>query len=99
MHDSKQGFFARLTPTHIAILAWALVSLFMVHHAWASIPAKIVSDPDDALRLVQVRDLIAGQGWWDVTQHRINPVGGGGLMHWSRIVDAPLALGILALRP
>ena len=99
MNDSKRGVFARLTPTHVALLAWLGISLFLLYRGWAGLPAKIVSDPDDALRLVQVRDLIAGQGWWDVTQHRINPLGGGGLMHWSRIVDAPLALGILALRP
>lgn len=55
-------------------------------------------DPDDALRLVQVRDFIAGQNWFDVSQHRINPPVGGP-MHWSRLVDLPLAAIILLLRP
>src|SRR6185437_16365893 len=52
---------------------------------------------DDAMRLVEVRDLIAGQGWFDLVQHRLDPPGLA--MHWSRVVDAPLAGLILLLRP
>jgi MFS family permease len=43
------------------------------------------------MRLVQVRDLLAGQGWFDTVQHRLNTPYGLP-MHWSRLVDAPLAL-------
>lgn len=46
---------------------------------------------DDAMRLVQVRDLIAGQGWFDVTQYRLNPPDGVAL-HWSRLIDLPIAI-------
>ena len=53
---------------------------------------------DDAMRLVQVRDLISGQGWFDLFQYRLDPPAGI-LMHWSRIIDAPLAAIILLLRP
>jgi hypothetical protein len=52
---------------------------------------------DDAMRLVQVRDLIGGQGWFDLLQHRLDPPGAS--MHWSRVVDVPLAGLILLLRP
>lgn len=52
---------------------------------------------DDAMRLVQVRDLIGGQGWFDLFQHRLNPPGTS--MHWSRVIDVPLATFILLLRP
>jgi hypothetical protein len=52
---------------------------------------------DDAMRLVQVRDLIGGQDWFDLSQHRLNPPGTS--MHWSRVVDMPLAALILLLRP
>lgn len=62
------------------------------------IAAREFFDPDDALRLVQVRDLLAGQGWYDLAQHRIDPPGGTP-MHWSRLVDLPLALVIAALTP
>lgn len=57
-----------------------------------------LGDADDYLRLVQVRDLIAGQGWWDVTQYRMN-VPDGGPMHWSRLIDIPIALIIIILQP
>ena len=53
------------------------------------------SDNDSMLQLVQVRDLLAGQGWFDLHQYRMGPAGGF-VMHWSRLVDAPIALIILA---
>jgi hypothetical protein len=52
---------------------------------------------DDAMRLVEVRDLIGGQGWFDLFQHRLDPPGAS--MHWSRVIDAPLAALILLLKP
>lgn len=55
-------------------------------------------DPDDAMRLVQIRDWIGGQAFWDVSQHRVNPPLGGP-MHWSRIVDMPVAALILLFTP
>lgn len=48
-------------------------------------------DSDSLMRLVQIRDLIAGQGWFDLTQYRMGPAGGFE-MHWSRLVDAPVAV-------
>ncbi|MGE0285932.1 MAG: hypothetical protein AB7I42_07035 [Bradyrhizobium sp.] len=53
---------------------------------------------DDTMRLVEVRDLIGGQAWFDVFQYRMNPPSGTS-MHWSRIIDAPLAGLILLLKP
>ena len=58
----------------------------------------LVNDTDDAMRLVQVRDLLYGQGWYDLTQHRLNTPYGAS-MHWSRLIDAPIAVLILAFRP
>ena len=52
---------------------------------------------DDAMRLVEVRDLIGGQGWFDLFQYRLDPPGTS--MHWSRLIDAPLAASILLLKP
>jgi hypothetical protein len=52
---------------------------------------------DDAMRLVEVRDWIGGQGWFDLFQHRLDPPGTS--MHWSRVVDVLLAALILLLRP
>ena len=54
----------------------------------------LVSDPDDYMRMVEVHDWLAGQSWFDVSQHRINPPFGGD-MHWSRWVDVPIAVMFL----
>src|ERR1700752_4875323 len=50
---------------------------------------------DDAMRLVDVRDFLAGQSWFDLTQHRLSPPEGVA-MHWSRLIDLPLAMLIRA---
>lgn len=47
-------------------------------------------DSDDAMRAVEVRDLLAGQSWFDMTAYRLDPPQGV-FSHWSRVVDAPLA--------
>ncbi len=54
-------------------------------------------DTDDAMRAVQLRDLLAGQSWFDMTAYRLDPPQGV-FSHWSRIVDAPLAGLELLLR-
>lgn len=47
-------------------------------------------DNDDVMRLVQIRDLMAGQNWFDLTQYRLG-LEGGTAMHWSRLIDVPIA--------
>jgi hypothetical protein len=57
-----------------------------------------LGDTDDAVRLVTVRELLDGAPWFDTTLPRIGapePL----VSHWSRLVDAPLALLMLLLRP
>ena len=53
------------------------------------------ANTDDAMRLVEVRDWLAGQAWFDLHQYRLDPPGGV-QMHWTRVVDVPLALLIKA---
>ena len=48
------------------------------------------SDPDDAMRLVEVRAWMAGQPWFNVGAMRLDPPSGAS-MHWSRLVDLPNA--------
>lgn len=47
-------------------------------------------DNDDVMRLVEVRDLLSGQGWFDMTQYRLG-LAEGTQMHWSRLIDLPIA--------
>jgi hypothetical protein len=70
-------------------LVWLAVSAVLAL-ASPHLAAGRFPDTDDVMRLVQVRDLLAGQGWFDLFQHRMSPPEGT-LMHWSRLVDAPLA--------
>lgn len=92
MNAVPRGFWTRIA------LAWLGVALILIVRTWTSIHDFQLADPDDALRLVQVRDLLAGQHWFDAHQYRIDPPAGVAT-HWSRLVDTPLALLILALRP
>jgi hypothetical protein len=83
---------------------WRLLAAFFVVTAAGLILRSIyggtplIADTDDAMRLVQVRDLLGGQAWYDLTQHRLDTPYGAS-MHWSRLVDAPIAGLILVLRP
>src|SRR3546814_6829633 len=46
---------------------------------------------------MQVRALLDGQGWFDLRQYRLDPPNGADI-HWSRLVDLPLAGLMLLLR-
>lgn len=85
-------------PAKGLVLAWAAVCLILLATGIGRVLTGRFPDPDDVLRLVQVRDLLAGQNWFDVTQYRIAPPDGTA-MHWSRLVDIPLLLIIAALKP
>ncbi|MEH2531430.1 hypothetical protein V1277_002192 [Bradyrhizobium sp. AZCC 1588] len=77
-------------------LAGALLALGL--HALAGFPTLAVAngDNDSLLRLVEIRDFIGGQAWFDLHQYRMGPPGGF-VMHWSRLVDAPIAAVILVV--
>ncbi len=79
-------------------LVWLVVAVIFVATKWHAIAALQLPDADDSLRLVQLRDLVAGQGWFDLTQYRVDPPHGMP-MHWSRLVDAPLLLVYSTLAP
>ena len=73
-------------------IAMALVAAiaFTFSHAQQVWTTGAFFDTDDAMRAVQVRDLLAGQSWFDMTAWRFDPPSGV-FSHWSRVVDAPLA--------
>lgn len=80
------------------LLVWLVVAAIMLAAARGHLGPADFLDGDDALRLQQVRDLLGGQSWFDLTQHRIAPPAGVA-MHWTRVVDVPIAATILLLRP
>ena len=52
-------------------------------------------ESDDIMRLLQVRDWLAGQSWGELRQTRLGP-DPSFVMHWSRVIDVPIA-GLLLL--
>lgn len=79
-------------------IVWLLLAGLLLFLSRDNVATLSGWDPDDQLRLVQLRDFLAGQSWWDSTQYRLNAPDGGP-MHWSRLIELPLAAIVLALRP
>ena len=82
----------------ITVAAWLAFCAWFVFVRWSNIHAFALGDTDDNMRMMQVRALLNGQDWFDLRQYRLNPPFGAN-MHWSRLVDLPLAALILLLRP
>ena len=81
----------------LTFLIWiAIVAGFLVNR-WAAIHWLTLGDTDDNIRYVQVKDWLAGQGWFDLRQYRLDPPGGANI-HWSRLVDLPIAALMLFFR-
>ncbi|HEY0112246.1 MAG TPA: AcrB/AcrD/AcrF family protein [Allosphingosinicella sp.] len=80
------------------LLFWLLASALLLYTRWGAIGAFALGDTDDNLRMMQVRALLEGQGWYDLRQYRLNPPYGADI-HWSRLVDLPIAGIKLALAP
>lgn len=91
---------ARIQPTTLLWLfaCFGLATMNAPADVAATLHHLQVPDPDDAMRLAQVRDLVNGQGWYDLVQHRFGQPSGI-LSHWSRLVDAPMAELIMLLAP
>lgn len=85
-------------PWRGVLLAWVAISLVTLIGSGGRLSIAAFVDGDDALRLQQVRDLLGGQGWFDLHQYRVAPPEGVA-MHWTRVVDIPIAAMILLLRP
>jgi hypothetical protein len=82
----------------IVVGLWLALCVYFVVDRWNTIRLFALPDTDDNMRMSQVRALLAGQDWFDLRQYRLNPPYGANI-HWSRLVDLPIAGIILALRP
>jgi hypothetical protein len=80
------------------LLIWLGTAALLIFNRWASIRGFGLGDTDDNLRIMQVRALLGGQDWYDLRQYRLNPPFGADI-HWSRIVDLPIAAIKLLLAP
>ena len=82
----------------VVIIAWLGFCTYFVIDRWTNIRFFALGDTDDNLRMSQVRALLNGQDWYDLRQYKLNPPEGANV-HWSRLVDLPIAGLVLALRP
>jgi hypothetical protein len=83
--------------TALTLIAWIALAAWFLWDRSANMRWLSLSDTDDNMRLAQVRALLGGQDWFDLRQYRLNPPGGFDI-HWSRVVDLPLAGLILFFR-
>jgi hypothetical protein len=81
------GAGRRLAWTALVVTLFASTALLWWNAADLS---RTLGDTDDAMRLVLVRDLMNGRGWWDQWVGRLQPPLGT-YMHWSRLLDGVLA--------
>lgn len=79
----------------ICLVGIAIVALTAIRAAPQISTLLLEADNDDQMRLMEVRDLLSGQSWWDTRQYRVLPPEGIP-MHWSRYIDAGIAGIILA---
>jgi len=82
----------------VVLVAWLLFCAWYIFNRQTEIRWFALGDTDDNMRMMQVRGLLGGQGWFDLRQYRLNPPVGANI-HWSRLVDLPIAGLILLLRP
>jgi len=82
----------------VALVLLAAITILVMRTLVGRSGQPFFADTDDAMRMVMVRDFIAGQSWYDLTAHRLNTPFGAEI-HWSRLVDLPLALLVMAFTP
>lgn len=101
-HDSVSGdrleAFLDRYWVRLALIAWLGISIWLVWSRWYPISWLALGDTDDNMRMMQVRGLLQGQGWYDLRQHRLAPPEGLNI-HWTRLVDLPIAGLYLIFQP
>jgi hypothetical protein len=87
---------ALLRPGAYALAALGVLAV-VLRQILAQVPqlSHRLGDSDDATRLVQVREWLAGAPWFDTHTNRFG-LADGLVSHWSRLVDAPIG-GLIRL--
>ena len=90
---------AMLSPAVVATATCLLLGTLLTwDHAREVWTTGAFFDTDDATRAVQLRSWLAGQDWYDLRIARMDPPAGV-FMHWSRVVDVPLAALVSVATP
>ncbi|MDR3449639.1 MAG: hypothetical protein P4M15_07845 [Alphaproteobacteria bacterium] len=70
---------------------FASIVLCFALHPHSPIYTHHLADPDDYMRLDEVVAWLQGQSWHDLSVPRLSP-GAHTIVHWSRLIDLPIAL-------
>ena len=95
LHDLRR---TRLGDALCALALAVVLAAVWTWRDWAALSALRLPDTDDVMRLQQIRDWIGGQGFADLTQHRLGAAPGLA-MHWSRLPDLVPGAIIRVLAP
>ena len=57
----------------IVLLVWLCFCGWFIADKWDQIRWFGLGDTDDNMRIMQVRALLHGQGWYDLRNYRLNP--------------------------
>jgi hypothetical protein len=87
--DKALGWAARHWRL-LVLLFWLLAAAWFTYLRWNGILLFALGDTDDNMRMSQVRAWLGGQDWYDLRQYKLDPPAGANI-HWSRLVDLPLA--------
>ena len=82
---TRRQFWQTVLVFSLVAILWQLAAHFIYDTDYVGL------DPDDTMRLVEIRDYLAGQDWFDLHQYRLG-LADGTLMHWSRLIDFPIAM-------
>lgn len=80
----------RLLPHAVFVF----VAFCFLLHPVSPLMTGQLSDPDDYMRLNEVIGWLQGQSWFDLSVPRMSP-DAHTVIHWSRLVDLPIALMML----
>ena len=97
MNEAGNDIFSRHWKMWLLLL-WVVSAAGLIAYRWQQIHWFALGDTDDNMRMMQVRALLNGQDWYDLRQHRLNPPVGADI-HWSHLVDLPIAAIILMFKP
>ncbi|HEU0117812.1 MAG TPA: hypothetical protein VFR09_04190 [Alphaproteobacteria bacterium] len=88
-----KSLFAQPYP-YLPYAVWGFVVLCFALNPLSPVRTGHLSDPDDYMRLNEVIAWLQGQGWHDLSVPRLS-AGTHTVIHWSRLVDLPIALFML----
>ena len=75
----------------LPLAVFVYVALSFLYHPFSPFQTFALGDPDDYMRLNEVINWLQGQGWYDLSHPRMAP-GAHTVLHWSRLVDLPIAI-------